>query len=191
MTARRASSDPVSEFLQTGERVVWRHQPSSRALFFNRLPQLIIGLALLAFVGWVFARFFVDAFAGITSAPAPGFWIAIPLAFVLLGGAILVAFLAFVWRSLRSLLDSADTHYALTAHRFMIVSARGLIDYGPEFFSKMEPLGGKDGAQVLLFDWGPSGKSRRDAFRDRIAALPNAKELEALIRQTLKPPPIA
>lgn len=186
MTARRASSDPVSKYLQTGERVVWRHQPAPRALFFNRLPVFVISLAFVGFVGWVVWQVFANSFADFPR--QLGAWIVVPFAFALLGGAILIALLTFAWGSLRALLDSANTHYALTDRRLMIVSERGLIDYSGDYFAKTEPLGGAPGAQVLLFDWGPAGRRRRDSFRDRIAALPDSRQLDALIRQTLKPP---
>lgn len=186
MTARRASSDPVSKYLQTGERVVWRHQPAPRALFFNRLPAFILILLFIAFAGWMLWQFVTATLADF-SGPW-GVWLVVPFVFLLFLGALLSSFLSFAWGALRNLLDSWNTHYALTDRRFMIVSERGLIEYGAELFAKMEPLGGKAGEHVLLLDWGPAGKHKREQFRERIAALPDSRKLEKLIRETLKPP---
>lgn len=188
MTARRSSADPVSAFLETGERIVWRHRPSPRTLFFNRAPQFVISLMLIGFLGWILWQFLRDALLGAASAQALGIWLVVPFAFLLFGVAIMVAFLSFGWHALGALLDSWSTHYALTDRRFMIVSDRGLIEYGPAYFANMAPLAGRTDAQVLLFDWGPVRKSRRDSFRNSIAALPDSKKLERLIRDTLKPP---
>lgn len=185
MTARRSSSDPVSHYLETGERIVWRHQPSPRALFFNRLPAFIIILAMTGFVVVVGLNVVGNSLG---SAPIEvGPWLVLPAAACLFFLVLLTFFLSFLWNHFRGLLDSSSTHYALTDRRFLVVSERGMIEYDASYFKVMEASGGEAGRQVLLFDYGPSGRHKRDGFRDRIAALPNAKKLEQLIGETLRP----
>ncbi len=184
MTARRSSSDPVSHYLNTGERVVWRHQPSPRTLFFNRLPGFVIALAIASFVV-VIGLNLVSS----TLAPGPlevGPWLVFPAAIGLFFLVLLYFFLRALWNHLGGLRDSWSTHYALTDRRFIIVSSRGVIEYDAAYFHKMEALGGAPDGQVLLFDYGPARRGREN-FRDRIAGLPNARELEHLIRDTLRP----
>lgn len=185
MTARRSSSDPVSHHLKTGERIVWRHQPDARALFYNRLPHFIVMLAFIAFGSWIAALFLSGAIGG-NKAQQLDAWLIMPWAFALFAILLLVAFLRFGLASLGSLLDSWNTHYALTDQRFMVVSHRGLVEYDASHFRVTEARGGAVGRQVLLFDYGPSGKQKRDQFRDRIAALPDSHKLEQLIRSTLR-----
>jgi hypothetical protein len=185
MTARRSSSDPVSRYLATGERVVWRHQPAARTLFWNRLPTFIVVSLFVLFGSWITAHFLSGAIGG-TRVQQADAWLIMPWAFVLFSVILLAAFLRFAWQHLAALLDSWSTHYALTDRRFMIVSRRGLIEYDASYFTKMEAVDGERGRQILRFDYGPFGKQRRDAFRDRITALPDAKKLEHLIRQTLR-----
>lgn len=184
MTARRSTSDPVSEFLKTGERVVWRHQPDPRTLLYNRLPATIVVLVFVVFGSWVAAHFFAGA-AGGNAAQRRDDWAAMPWAFVLFSVILVAAFIRFAWVHVGSVLDSWSTHYALTNRRFMIVSRRGVIEYDATYFRKMEALGGAPGAQVLAFNWGRLPKGREN-YRNRIAALPDSKKLEQLIRETLR-----
>ncbi|MEZ6023747.1 MAG: hypothetical protein R3C16_10135 [Hyphomonadaceae bacterium] len=186
MTARRSTSDPVSEFLDPDERVVWRYQPASRALFRARLPPLLLMLAITAFVGWVATRIIRQ------SLPAEmptefSLWFIVPAAFI--GMALFVLFLIarLAWESLQKLIDSWSTHYALTDRRFMVVCNRGLIAFDASFFQQMEILSGAEGEQMLLFDYGPSGRRRLNTYRERIAGLSDAAALEQLIRKTLRP----
>lgn len=184
MTARRSSSDPVSHYLKTGERIVWRHQPSPRALFFNRLPAFIIVAAMTCFVVAVGV-----SVVGAALGPSPaemGAWLVVPAAAGLFFLVLLYFFLNALWSHFRGLLDSLSTIYALTDQRFLVVSSRGIIDYDASYFRIMDACSGEHGRQVLLFDYGPSGRRRRDTFRDRLAALPNAEQLEQLIRHTLR-----
>ncbi len=185
MTARRSSSDPVSHYLNAGEHVVWRHQPSPRVLFFNRLPGLLIVLAMTSFIVVIGLNVIGSALG-----PDPieaGSWLVLPAAAGIFFLVLLHFFLRFLWRHLGGLRDSWSTHYALTDRRFMVVSNRGLIEYDAAYFRIMDARGGAPGGQVLLFDYGPSGKQKRDNFRDRIAGLPNSQQLEQLIRDTLRP----
>lgn len=184
MTARRSTSDPVSEFLKTGERVVWRHQPSPRVLFVNRLPATILVLLLVVFGSWITAHFFAGAWGG-NAGQRLDAWAVMPWAFVLFSVILVVAFIRFAWVHVGSLLDSWSTHYALTDRRFMIVSKRGVIEYDASYFRKMEALGGETGTQVLAFDW-RVGRRRREYYHERIAGLPDAQELQRLIRETLR-----
>jgi hypothetical protein len=181
MTARRSSSDPVLRYLATGERIVWRHQPSSRALFYNRLPTVIIVLAMTAALVVIGANV-----VGSLSGPLDlGAWL------ILLAGAglfflvLLYFFLRTLWNHTRHLLDSCDTHYALTNRRFIVASGRGVIEYDAPYFRKMEALDGVQGKQMLMFDWGV-GSRGREYYRDRIAGLPDSQKLERLIRETLR-----
>jgi hypothetical protein len=183
MTARRSSSDPVSQYLETGERIVWRHQPLPRALFYNRLPSVIIVLittAGLMLIAW--------NVIGNTIGPGPFAlqrWLILPAGVALFFCVLLYFFFSALWNHSRHLLDSWNTHYALTDRRFIVVSGRGMIDYDASYFRKMAPRGGEHGTQVLAFDWRAGRKGRED-YRDRIAALPDAQKLERLIRDTLR-----
>lgn len=183
MTARRSSSDPVSLYLKTGERIVWRHQPSVRALVFNRLPTVIIIVLLTAFLA-------VIAFNVIGNTLVGGFelapWLILPAAVALFFAVLFYFFLSTLWNHTRYLLDSWDTHYGLTDRRFIIVSGRGITEYDASYFKIMEPLGGETGTQVLAFDW-RIGRRGRKHFHDRIAALPDSAKLAQLIRATLDP----
>jgi hypothetical protein len=184
MAARRSSSDPVSRHLASGERIVWRHQPSPRVLFYNRLPAAIIVLLMTTFVVVIGVNVVRTSIG-----PGPweaGPWLILPAVPVAFFGFLLFFFLRFLWGSLRSLLDSWSTLYALTDRRFLVVSKRGLVAYGAPYFRIMQASGGAPGQQVLLFDYGPSGGRRRDTFRDRIAGLPDSQKLERLIRETLR-----
>jgi membrane protein implicated in regulation of membrane protease activity len=184
MTARRSSSDPVSHHLAAGERIVWRHQPTPRALFYNRLPSLVLVLIMTAFIAWVSFNIVSNT---LPNAMPTEFtpWLIAPAFFIAFVLVLIYFYARFVWRHLGSLVDSWSTHYALTDRRFMIVSKRGVIDYGASYFRKMEPLGGAPGAQALAFDWGRLPKGREN-YRDRIAGLPDAAKLERLIRETLR-----
>jgi len=182
MSARRSTSDPISHYLKTGERVVWRHQPSPRALLFNRLPGFIIVVVLTAFMIVIGLNV-----VGSTIGPGPfvpDAWLILPAAAGLFFCMLLYFFLRSLWAGLRGILDSWSTHYALTDRRFMIVSKRGLIEYDASYFRVTEACGGAPGEQVLLFDYGP-GRKRRDRFRDRIAAVPDSRKLKRLIQETL------
>ncbi len=185
MSARRSTSDPVSSYLQTGERVVWRHQPTPRVLFYNRLPGALVAAAMSAFVmwiGWSVAGAALPRGALVRLDFWTLFGFALPIFF-----AVLVLFtLIGLWGHAGALRDSWSTHYALTGRRFLVVSRRGVIEYDAPYFHKMEALDGAPGEQVLLFDWGLARRGR-EHFRARIAALPDAKKLERLIRETLKP----
>lgn len=184
MTARRASSDPISRHLETGERVVWRHQPTPRALFYNRLPSLVIILIMTAFIVWV--SFNAISNASPNAMPTElTLWLIVPALFIVFALVLLYFYARFIWRHVGALIDSWHTHYALTDRRFMIVSKRGVIDYDASYFHKMEPLGGAPGAQVLAFDWGRLPRGRVN-YRDRIAGLPDSAKLERLIRDTLR-----
>ena len=186
MTARRSSSDAISHYLKTGERVVWRHQPASKTLFYNRLPTLIIVLVMTAGLIAIGSNVVASALPG----PGPvalDAWLILPAGALLFFLVLLYFFLGAAWNHFRFLLDSWSTHYALTDQRFLIVSSRGVIEYDAPDFHVMEARGGAPGGQVLLFDYGPSGKHKRDNFRDRIAGLPDSKQLEQLIRDTLRP----
>jgi hypothetical protein len=183
MTARRSSSDPISRYLETGERTVWRHQPEARALFYNRLPSVIIVLlttAGLVAIGW--------NVVGNALSPGPyalSAWMILPAGVALFFAVLLYFFLGTLWNHTRHLLDSWNTHYALTDRRFIVVSGRGIVDYDASYFRKMEPVSGKHGKQLLMFDWGV-GRKRREYYRERIAGLPDAAKLERLIRDTLR-----
>lgn len=183
MTARRSSSDPISQYLATGERIVWRHRPEARALFYNRLPSVIIILLMtigVAAIGWTVV--------GNALGPGPyalDAWLILPAGAALFFAVLLFVFLSTLWDHTRQLLDSWDTHYALTDRRFLIVSGRGIVDYDASYFRKMEAGGGESGRQVLAFDW-RLGNKRRPNYRNRIAALPDAAKLERLIRDTLR-----
>lgn len=179
-------SDPVSPYLEAGERIVWRHQPDSRTLFCNRLPNLVIVLPLAGFVAWACYQVVGNALPDRMPTEF-SVWLIIPAGFVGFALYLLYWYAVFIRRSLGSLLDSSSTHYALTDRRFMIVSARGVIEYDASYFEKMEAGAGAPGAEILLFNWGPAGRRRRSFYRDRIAALPDAKALERLIRATLRP----
>jgi hypothetical protein len=182
MTARRSSSDPVSHHLATGERIVWRHQPAARALMFNRLPTVIIILAMIAFVVVIS----INTLSSVTGgAPIElGAWLIWPAAIALFFLVLLYVFLRTLWSHASYFLDSWSTHYALTDRRFMVVSRRGVTDYDASYFHKMDPVDGEHGKQLLMFDWGVGSKGR-EYYRDRIAGLPDAKKLERLIRDTL------
>ncbi len=185
MTARRSTSDPVSPYLETGERVVWRHRPDGRALFYNRLPALVIVLLIMAFVGGVATMIISNALPD--QMPTEfSMWFIVPAIFIGFVLFILYFFVRFIWNELANLFASWSTLYALTDRRFMIVSQRGVIDYDASYFRKMDPVAGEPGKHVLLFDWGPSGKSQTDTYRARIACLPDAQKLERLIRDTLR-----
>ncbi len=183
MTARRSTSDPVSHHLQRGERIVWRHQPAGRALFYNRLPALILVAAITAF--------FVTIALNVIGASLPALplqpdtWLILPAGVTLFFLVLLFFFLSTFWNHLRALLDSWDTHYALTGRRFIVVSGRRVYHYDASYFRKMEPLGGEHGKQLLMFDWGV-GRKNRAYYRDRLAGLPDAQKLERLIRETLR-----
>lgn len=183
MTARRSTSDPVSPYLATGERVVWRHQPEARVLMRNRLPAVIIVLLMTAFVIAIGVNVVSSATGPMPTQIEP--WLMLPAAAGLFFLVLLYFFLTAVWSHTRLLLDSWSTHYALTDRRFLVVSNRGVVEYDAPSFHKMEPLGGAPGAQVLMFDWGV-GRRRREYYRDRIAGLPDAQKLERLIRETLR-----
>jgi hypothetical protein len=183
MIARRSTSDPVSPYLATGERVVWRHQPEPGILMRNRLPTVIIVLLMTAFLVVIGVNVVRSAMGPLpTQLDA---WLILPAAAGLFFLVLLYFFLTAIWSHARFLLDSWSTHYALTDRRFLVVSNRGVVEYDASYFRKMEPLGGAPGAQVLAFDWGPSRK-RRENYRDRIAGLPDAAKLERLIRDTLR-----
>jgi hypothetical protein len=183
MTARRSSSDPVSHYLERGERVVWRHQPSARALFYNRLPPVIIVAAMTAFLVTVGVNV-----AGTSMPPLPiqpDAWLIFPAGVALFFLVLLYFFLSTLWNQTRHLLDSWDTHYALTDRRFIVVSGRGIFDYDASYFRKMASVSREHGKQLLMFDWGVGSKGRQ-CYRDRIAGLPDAAKLERLIRDTLR-----
>lgn len=184
MVARRSSSDPVSHYLVTGETIVWRHQPPARTLFYNRLPLVIIVLAMTAFVLVIAANVVGSALGPPPYEPSA--WLILPAGAALFFCLLLYAFAGAAWNHIRFLTDSWSTHYALTDRRFVIVSNRGVINYDASFFRKMEALGGASGEHILLFDWGPAGKRKTDHYRDRIAGLPDASKLERLIRDTLR-----
>lgn len=183
MTAQRSTYDPVSHYLETGERVVWRHQPQARVLFYNRLPTVIIVTIMTAFLIAVG----VNTVAGALSGPpvAPGAWLILPAGMGAFFLVLLYFFLTTLWNHTRHMLDSWSTHYALTDRRLLVVSKRGVIDYDASYFHQMAPLDGAHGAQILMFDWGVGSKGR-EYYRDRIAGLPDAKKLERLIRDTLR-----
>jgi hypothetical protein len=183
VVARRSSSDPVSHYLATGEHVVWRHQPSARALVFNRLPTVIIVVLMTAFLVVIGLNSLGDLFIG-PFEPSP--WLIFPAGAALFFLVLLYFFLNTLWNHTRHLLDSWDTHYALTDRRLIVVCGRGIIEYDASYFHKMEPLDGEHGKQTLLFDWGPGSKGR-EYYRERIAGLPDAQKLERLIRDTLRP----
>lgn len=183
MTARRSSSDPVSRHLETGERIVWRHQPEPRALFYNRLPTVIILVLMAAFVAVIGANVAGSAMSGEPLEMSA--WLILPAGVGLFFLVLLYVFLSTLWNHTRHLLDSWSTHYALTDHRFLVVSGRGVIAYGAPYFHKMESVSGEPGKHVLLFDWGVGSKGR-EYYRDRIAGLPDAAKLERLIRETLR-----
>jgi hypothetical protein len=183
MTARRSSSDPVSRHLKTGERIVWRHRPDGRTLFFNRLPSFVIAVAMTAFVLVIGVNVVSTAIG-----PDPitlSAWLVLPAA----AGLFFLALLSVFAKALRNyfshLTDSWTTHYALTDQRFIIASAHGPLEYDASYFRITQALGGKTGAQILLFDYGPSGKSGRNGFRNRIAGLPDSTKLKHLIQDTL------
>ncbi|MGD9814601.1 MAG: hypothetical protein AB7Q23_14645 [Hyphomonadaceae bacterium] len=185
MTARRSTSDPVSHDLQTGERVVWRHQPAPRVLFYNRLPGALLALAMSAFVMWIGWSIAGAALPRATPAHLD-LWTLLGFVPAIFFAVLVLFFLIALWGHAAALHDSWSTHYALTGRRFVVVSRRGVIEYDAPYFWKMEALGGAPGEQVLLFDWGLARRGR-EYFRARIAALPDAKKLEHLIRATLKP----
>ncbi|QGZ93273.1 hypothetical protein DSM104635_00082 [Terricaulis silvestris] len=114
-------------------------------------------------------------------------WLALPAGALLFSLVLSFFFLRAAWEHTSALLDSWSTHYALTDRRFIIVSRRGLIDYDASYFHVMDARGGGSDAHVLLFDYGPSGKHKRDNFRGRIAGLPDAQKLKQLIQDTLRP----
>jgi hypothetical protein len=183
VVAQRSSSDPVSRRLMTGERIVWRHQPDARTLFYNRLPGLVVTVLTATFVVWVCTRLIMRVMPAASPAELD-VWIIIPASVVLLSLVVLSLLAHVVWGQVRALIDSDGTHYALTDRRLMVVSARGMIEYDVSYFHKMESVDGAPGRQVLLFDW-RRGRRGRYHFRDRIAGLPDAKQLERLIRDTL------
>lgn len=183
MTARRSSSDPVSHHLASGEHIVWRHQPTARALMFNRLPALIVVLAIAAFVVVIGVNVVGAAIGPLPVEPDT--WLILPAGATLFFLVLLYFFATAAWSHVGLLLDSWSTHYALTDRRFMVVSPRGVMAYDASYFHKMESLGGGPGAQVLTFDWG-LGRKGREYYRARLAGLPDAKKLERLIRATLR-----
>lgn len=173
----------MSHYLATGERVVWRHQPDARALFYNRLPTVIIVLLMIAFLLVIGFNVFGNSIAW---PPALNVWLIPTAAMALFFAVLLYFFLSTLWNHTRHLLDSWDTHCALTDKRLLVVSGRGVIEYDASYFAQMEPIAGEHGKQVLMFDWGV-GHRGREYYRDRIAALPDAQKLERLIRETLRP----
>lgn len=183
MTARRSTSDPVSHYLETSERVVWRHQPAGRVLFYNRLPSVILIAAITAFLITVAVNVIGTSLPPLPLQPDT--WLVLPAAVTLFFAVLLYFFLSTFWNHLRSLLDSWDTHYALTNRRFIVVAGRRAFKYDASYFSKMAPVGGKHGEQVLAFDW-RIGHRRRYYHHDRLAGLPDAEKLERLIRETLR-----
>lgn len=185
MAARRSSSDPVSHHLAAGERIVWRHQPTPRTLFYNRLPSLVLVLIMAAFIVWASFNIASNALPNMMPTEFTP-WLIVPALLIGFALVLIYFYASFVWRHLGALIDSWSTHYVLTDRRFMIVSKRGVIDYDASYFRKMEPLGGAPGAQVLAFDWGRLPRGREN-YRNRIAGLPDATKLERLIRETLRP----
>jgi hypothetical protein len=186
VTARRSSSDPVSRYLATGERVVWRHQPAARTLVRNRLPVVIVVWAMTAFVmviGWNVVSSAMPETFPVALEP----WLVLPAGALLFFLVLTFFFLRTAWEHTSHLLDSWSTHYALTDRRFLVVSRRGLIEYDASYFRIIDARGGGPDAHVLLFDYGPSGKHKRDNFRDRVAGLPDAQKLKQLIQDTLRP----
>lgn len=173
----------MSAHLETGERIVWRHQPDARTLLHNRLPTVIIVTLMTAFIVGVGVSTLGTTIRGAPLEPGPPLiaTAAIALFFLVL----LYFFLSMLWNHARYLLDGWSTHYALTDRRFLVVSRRGLTAYDASFFHKMDALGGEPGKQVLMIDWGV-GSRGREYFRDRIAGLPDAAKLERLIRDTLR-----
>lgn len=184
MTARRASSDPVSHYLERGERIVWRHQPEPRALFRHRLPGVIVVLLMtagLTLIGWNVIGSAAGGALPRTLEP----WLILPAGVALFFLVLLYFFLSALWNHTRHLLDSWNTHYALTDRRFIIVSGRGIVAYDASYFRKMQASGGAHGNQLLMFDWGV-GRKRREYYREGVAGLPDAAKLERLIRDTFR-----
>lgn len=172
----------MSHYLDTGERIVWRHHPAARALMFNRLPVVIIVFAMTVFIVVIGFNVIGSTVGGATIEPSP--WLILPAGVAAFFLVLLYFFITALWSHTSFFLDSWSTYYALTDRRFLVVSRRGVIEYDASYFRKMEPLGGERGTQVLMFDWGVGSKGR-EYYRDRIAGLPDAQKLEHVIRDTL------